>query len=383
MHSSPFDGIMESHLSLLNIKTPSNGLKTQGTHQKYSGVKATFCHLSWQLQDKNPTNVPTFQHLRDLSPLCLGTLFTVDLWEITRQAQQYDARNHTFAATAPRHGQGPHPPTAVLFHQSRCGSTLVSNILAAFRPEHSRVYAEAPAPITAMIACDDVQCDEEAQIALLQDVFYMMGRSPGPTLPQYVFYKFQAIGAQHIALFEKAMPNTPWMFLYRDPTEIMVSLLKNVLKGGNPLGRNYLPHCLRSYGTAKQPEALTSLVNSKGKRVEDLSKEEYCAAHLATLGDTALHQYQQNKGKKWLINYSDLPHVLWETVLPSLVGPVSPGQMESMREVAKLEARNGKVFHEDSQMKQGTATEPVREATKLFMQPIYDSLETIRKGIQF
>jgi hypothetical protein len=374
---------MESHLSLINIKTPTNGLKTQG-NQKYSGVKATFCHLSWQLQDKNPTNVPTFQHIRDLSPLCLGTRFTVDLWEITRQAEQYDLRNHTFVATTPREGQGPHPPTAVIFHQSRCGSTLVSNILAAFRPQHSRVYAEAPAPITALLACDDVECDEEAQNALIQDVFYMMGRSPGPTLPQYVFYKFQAIGAQHIALFERAMPNTPWMFLYRDPTEVMVSLLKNVLKGGNPLGRNYLPHCLRDYGTAQHPEALTSLVESKEKRVEDLTKEEYCAAHLATLGDAALHQYQKRKAsKRWLINYSDLPHAIWETVLPSIVGPLSTEQLEAMRNVAKLESRNGKVFHEDSQMKQGTATEEMKQATKLFMQPIYDSLEAVRKGIQF
>ena len=394
----------------MSIKVPSNGLKSTST-QKYSNVKATFCHIAWRKQDEDPSRVPMWQDLRDASPLCMGTRYTVDLWDITRQAVSYDGRNHTFAATKPTPGQGPVPPTAVVFHQTRCGSTLIANVLASFMPQHSRVYSEATAPLAALMACDNdknnnnnnnnKKCDAGAQEALIQDVFYMMGRSPGPAKPQFVFYKIQSIGTHAMDAFVRAMPDTPWLFAYRDPVEIMMSHFKNY-QTGNPLGRDFMPNCLRNYGRRQQPAALQELVKSHGRSIAGLTKEEYCAAHLASLGQAAVSEYEHallqdkehrsvhnNKKKRamtpqWFVNYNELPYKVWETVLPALVPFVSHAEIERMQEIGKRYSKGrgdmaGEHWHEDSTLKQGRAPELVKNAAKLFMDPVYEKLEAYRK----
>jgi hypothetical protein len=392
---SPFDGIMEGYLTLMTIKIPQQGLVSDDEHkQTYTGVKATFCHIAWRLQDEDPTQVPNFSHLRDQSPLCMGTRFVVDLWEISRAAQQYDWRNHTFAATTPKLGQGAHPPTAVVFHQTRCGSTLISNIMATFMPQHTRVYSEAPAPMIALSACANAQttCHAGAQDALIQDVLYMMGRSPGPTLPQYVFYKFHSGAAAFLPVFRRAMPNIPYVFAYRDPVEILMSHFKN-FQAGNPLSAKFRPHCLANYGTpeAEQMPLLKAIVaDADGRTIDSLSKEEYCAATLASLGEAVLREHQKltpsSSSKKqlqqWLVNYNELPYKMWETVLPGIVPFVSHEQIQNMHAVGKLYSKGlhaGEHWVEDSTLKQGRAPATVKAAAELFMEPVYAKLETYRK----
>lgn len=382
---------MESHFTLATINIPTTGLKSDG-EKKYTDVKATFCHIAWNLQDKDPTTVPTFQALRDESPLCLGTRYSVDLWDVTRKAEAFDWRNHTFAATIPKDGQGPHKPTAVVFHQTRCGSTLIANILSTFMPQHTRVYSEAPAPMAALQACENGKhCDPNAQDALIRDVFYMMGRSPGPTLPQYVFYKFQS--THLLPIFTRAMPETPWLFAYRDPVEILMSHFKNYQHGnpqGNPLGKNFMPHCLRNYGVKEQPAVLKEVVaTTDGRSIDLLTPEEYCAAHLAALGEVAIREHnraqppKQSKvyNKGWFVNYNELPHKIWEVILPGLVPFVSHDQVTRMAEISKLYSKGekaGEHWLEDSTLKQGRAPESIKAAAKLYMEPIYELLEQYR-----
>ena len=380
---------MEGHLSLMGIRLPGRGIRSsKDGSQLYSGVKATFCHIAWRLQDQDPSKVPMFSDLRDQSPLCIGTRFTVDLWEVSRKAQSYDWRNHTFAATKPAPGQGPVPPTAVVFHQTRCGSTLIANVLAAFMPQHTRVYSEANALIAALKACEfDAPCDPGAQDALVQDVFYMMGRSPGPTLPQYVFYKIQSTGAHAMDVFTRAMPHVPWIFAYRDPVEIIMSHFKNY-QTGNPLGADFMPNCLRTYGKRAQHPLLVQTVQSQGRTIPSLTKEEYCAAHLASLGQAAVIEYEKGgnneQQKRWFVNYNELPYKIWEHILPKLVPFVSHDQVERMHEQGKVYSKGrgekgGQHWHEDSTMKQGTAPESVKKAAALFMNPVYEKMEEYRK----
>lgn len=382
---------MEGHLVLVAINVPKRGLRSNGK-KKYADVRATFCHVSWPLQDKDPTSVPNFEDLRSNSRLCGDTRVVVDLWDITRKAESYDYKNHTFAATEPKAGQGPHPPTAVIFHQSRCGSTLLSNILASFMPDHTRVYSEAPAPMAALMACPsdgsattNAKCDPGAHEKLIQDVFYMMGRSPGPTLPQYVFYKFQSYGSLMMNVFSKAMPETPWMFVYRDPVEILMSHFKNY-QSGNPVGKRFSPNCLRNRGTSNQPPLLKTLVEKHGRKISDLSKEEYCAAHLASLGQSAFEEHEREKGlsdtaPRWFINYKDFPFRVFEDILPKLVTSVSSEQRQRMIEVSQKYSKGGKAgqtFLEDSTMKQGTAPQEIKDAASNFMMDVYHDLEDVR-----
>ena len=378
---------MEGYLALVNIKVPPTGLQST-TDRAYSGVQATFCHLSWQSQQDHPAQVPTLQDVKDESPLCLGTLFSVDLHDITRQATDYDNRNHTFAATVPKRGQGPVDPTMVLFHESRCGSTLVANLLAAYQPTHVRVYAEAPAPLAALAACDHTTyCDRSAHLQLVRDVFYMMGRVTRLERPQYVFYKLQSVAALYLDTFVAALPETPWMYLYRDSTEVLMSHFQNYYNqhGNNPLSDSFFPPCLRNWGEPQQSPLLKEIVATQGRTIESLSKPEYCAAHLATLGESAVRQASATPHVYW-VNYESLPFAVWEDVLPNLVGSLTGKEIDALKRVSKLYSkgkgdRQGQLWKEDGMIKQSKAPPEVVEAAKLFLEPTYNKLEIVRKGL--
>jgi len=373
----------------VDIRIPKTGLLSDGD-QKYSGVEARFCHISWQLQQQDPSKVPMFRDLQDQSTLCTSTMYSVDLWDVARKASDYDDRTHEFAATTPRPGQGAVKPTAVVFHQTRCGSTLIANVLAAFNPEKSRVYTESPPPVAALKACDyDRICDEGAQEALIQDVFYLMGRVHEHKAGKFVFYKIQSVGVQNINAFTRAMPDTPWIFAYRDSVEIMMSHFKNY-QAGKELDANPQAVCLRNYKKPNQPALLSRLVSEKGRTLESLNPEEYCAAHLATLAESAVREYQldpHSKTKRWFLNYKDLPFKVWEQILPALVGPVRESQINHMHHISKSYSKGrgpkaGMHFHEDSTVKQSRAPESVKAAVSLFLDPSFQTMEKLRKHIE-
>lgn len=448
---------MEGHLTLIDIKIPTSGVLPvtdkfgAATTQLYAGVTGTFCHISWDLQDDNPSAVPSFHDLQQASFLCPGTLYTADLWDISRQAERYDAAvlrgNGTAvlasAASADTNkgggggGGAAHtavPPTAVIFHESRCGSTVIANALAAFLPHHTRVYAEAAPPAAAIQACEAHSssasksassrrrpCDQRSHHQLIRDVFFLMGRVTRPSLPQYAFYKMQSVSVQSIDAFAQAMPATPWIFAYCDSVEVMMSHFSHYQQGLDTAPSSDTPECLRNYGKSEelQPPLVTELVTAAGRLLESLSKEEYCAAHLAALAEAAVREHERTLQFKvaahgvtvlaatrdggsaaavthaapphWFVNYSELPHKIWETLLPALVvHGVSRAEIDRMHAAVKVyskAARDKKTdkgaphWQEDSTLKQGRAPASIKEAAKLFMDPVYAQLEAIRTGV--
>jgi hypothetical protein len=244
-------------------------------------VIGSFCHIDWKLQQTNPSTVAMFRDLQDRSLMCQGTYLKTDLLDITRRARAYDAAVQAQNSTtlSPSFSV---PPSGVVFHETRCGSTLTANLLASFSPLHTRVYTESPPPLAALKACDGLDktnCNKDLHQQLIHDVFYMMGRTTRVERPQFLFYKFQSIGTHHIQTFAEAFPDTPWVFLYRDSIEVMQSHLqesKRANKKGNPV-------CARGFGSERQPEITKELIQYKGKQVQDVTIPEYCAAHLVRI----------------------------------------------------------------------------------------------------
>ena len=425
---------MEGHLTLIDIEIPETGLHVSLDYpdQLYDGVQGTFCHISWDLQTNHPTQYPTFHHLQEASFLCPGTLVTLELWDVARHARQYDFRNHTFAATTPREQQVPVPPTLVIFHQSKSGATVLSNALASYAPKHTRVYADAVAVTKALRSCQsspslsNPSCDPDSQLRLVQDVFYLLGRVSRPVLPQYVFYKVDPAAALAVDVFVRALPNAPWLFAYRDGTEILMSHFEHYQRGENG-PRNYQAECLEGYDatsatsdatTTIPPALLLELVQSHDRTMDSLTKEEYCAAWVASLGVAVLQQHERtahqtggsaalqpqllptphhplhhvgalhapDQTPHWLLQYEhDLPHALWESVLPQLiVGSLSPQEKELLKAAARGHARagdGGTWFRDDSTVKRSRSPPSVQQAVALFADPVYEQLEAARLTI--
>ena len=117
--------------------------------------------------------------------------------------------------------------TAVAFHESRCGSTLVANSMIAMDPEKHRAYSESSPPVKAFHMCEDLtSCNKEQAVELLKDTVYLMSRTDDQK-EERVFFKFQSATSTRISIFQAAFPEVPWMYIYRDPVQVMMSHVKD------------------------------------------------------------------------------------------------------------------------------------------------------------
>lgn len=172
------------------------------------------------------------------------------------------------------------PPSGFIFHESRVGSTLVANSLTAMDPEGHRVYSESNPINDALKACQGIlsTCDMEANADLLRDVVYLMGRTSSPT-EKHMFFKVSSIGSKRIDVMRAAFPEVPWIFVFRDPVQTMMSHL-DPEKIGKSGGGSPKAVCLRAKN--HPPEDLVELAFELGSHVDELTVEGFCAVHLVS-----------------------------------------------------------------------------------------------------
>lgn len=85
----------------------------------------------------------------------------------------------------------------------------MANMLTVSNPDTSRVYSE-PYVLKSALKSNNKQ--------LVEDVLYMLGRTNGKE--KRAFYKLKSEAVRYI----QAMPSDiPWIFLYREPKEVMAS----------------------------------------------------------------------------------------------------------------------------------------------------------------
>lgn len=272
VHRTEADAVLEGFLTLVDIDIPSSAM--QGVTSKYTGVTAKFCRIDWKLQEKAPYDVPLFPDLQYKSSMCDATTITVDLYEMAEKARAYDGRLQSSKEILPV------PPSGVIFHESRCGSTLLANLLGGFSPDHSRVYAENAAHNKALLACDAHACFPSMHQQLIQDVFYLSGRTTRKSRPQYVFYKFSSKSVFGISKFTEAMPDVPWTYLYRDTVEVMHSnLVPSSIGSFQRQKKN--PACIRDKEEMLQPTFTQQIADAHDHHdTSKMTQEEYCATHV-------------------------------------------------------------------------------------------------------
>lgn len=122
-----------------------------------------------------------------------------------------------------RNFSGPEP-TAIVFHVSRCGSTLVAQMLAAL-PQHT-VLAEPPLvdEVLRLHLHRPATTDGE-KIALVRGAIAALAR-PHAAGCRRLFVKLDSWHIFTVPLMRRAFPTTPFVFLHRHPVEVLVSLMR-------------------------------------------------------------------------------------------------------------------------------------------------------------
>lgn len=337
---------------------------------------ATFCRLRWQVHKKDPATVPMFRDLLKKSGHCQDHSFDVNLNEIIGRVREFDEKMAEKSGDAESYAPRAMLPAGFVFHESRCGSTLVANSLAAVNPEMNRVYSESQPALAALTSCgeDYTRCSKSHAAQLFRDVVYMMGRTDDPK-ERRLFFKIQSAGSKNIGVMQEAFPDAPWIYVYREPVQVMMSHL--------PHANTKMAVCLRS--RHQPPRAVRNLIkeSDRSAKAEDLTTEEYCAAHLASLCTAAYKEYSNNPKMGRFVNYVDLPHVLLDSIFPHHFNiDVGPGEEERVNSVCKVYSKSrkaGQTWEEDSKKKDDNASPEIRSASFKYLEGVYHQMEETKK----
>jgi hypothetical protein len=224
-------------------------------------------------------------------------------------------------------------PDTLVFHVSRCGSTLVAQMFRAL--DDARVLAEPPVFDSAV----QLYLRGEIDAGLLRGVAAALGRG-GDDQAHRTVLKLDSWHCLTLDRIADAFPQARCILLFRDPVEILVSQTAHpgmhVLKGAVPFGTFGLEGAL------------------------EVANDDFAAWAIAGIMRGAL----ASSGRQGLLlcDYSELPDAFVARILPHCGIMPSAQEVERMVGVA---ARNAKqpnaTFLPDTAAKQSAANADLRE----------------------
>jgi hypothetical protein len=242
-------------------------------------------------------------------------------------------------------------PAGFIFHESRCGSTLVAQMLAAIT--QNLVVSEASV-LDAIVQLPGLSISQ--QVRHLTAMAAALGQRRFGDERRF-FLKLDCWHAMALPLFRQAFPSTPWVFLYREPVEVLVSQM-------------------RQRGLQTVPGAMPSrLYAIEGG--ETMPGEDYCARVLEKTCAAVVDHFDLGGGL--LVNYDELPDAVFSEISPHFGAAFGESERAAMLAAAR---RNAKAPHQDFASdkadKQRFATESIRIAARRRLAQSYAKLEAIR-----
>jgi hypothetical protein len=247
-------------------------------------------------------------------------------------------------------------PAGFVFHMSRCGSTLLAQMFA--RLPRALVMSEPP-PIDAVLRSRSVRSDTGDR-ELVDWLRWMVSALGQPRrLEQRAFVvKLDAWAILKFPLIRMAFPDAACVFVFRDPVEVLVSQLDH-------RGYHMIPGSL--------PPGWLGLSADEG---QSLSPEQYCAAVLAALCESALSAARARQ--LTLIEYGTLPSAAVDIVAPLFGIDVGASERALFAGVAERNAKNPAIpFVADEVEKRRRASPAIRAAVDARVGAVYEALENL------
>jgi hypothetical protein len=244
------------------------------------------------------------------------------------------------------------PPKGFIFHISRCGSTLVSQMLASL-PKNV-VISEASA-IDKVIRAD---VPDELKTNLLRWLVNALAQKRFPEEENF-FIKFDSWSVLDLPLIEKAFPDVPWIFMYRNPVEVIVSNI-------------------RQPGAQMIPGAIGKIFPGLGlHEILRFPTEERFARTIAAFCSAALDSIGSERGM--LVNYDQLPGAVTGAICRHFGAEFTEDEVAVMSGSSKFDAKSPQTtFSPDSTQKRKEASSDAVRFAALHADPLYDALETFR-----
>lgn len=256
-------------------------------------------------------------------------------------------------------------PVLIIFHVSRCGSTLITQTLAE-SAHHLQLSEPPPVDFLLRQALQDGLLDAVQAVRALRAWLGAWAQRSGssshretPAL-ESVSLKLDAWNADKAALVARAWPDAPWVFLTREPLSVLVSQMRE-----------------RAFFLV--PGTLGSCLD--GLSIPELAlmpADLYCARVLA--GIYAAMEREFAPGRTLLLDHADLPHAIEAQVLPHMHWQASAQELARMRERSSRHSKHPhQIYSSDSETKHSMASEHLQSLTAQWITPHYQRLQALHR----
>ena len=282
-----------------------------------------------------------------------GTVFEEPFFgETANRAQQAARPRETgFGALEETAAHAPGAPlSGLIFHLSRCGSTVLTKMLDAL-PGGAALSEPDPIDHLLRLAMVPGLLPRDVLIARLRALVSVLGRAGGPDKSR-LFVKLDAWHVVALPVFRAAFPDVPWVFMFREPLEVLVSQQRS-------LATTFLPAVL--------PPQLFGLDFPSAVALDQF---EYVAHGLGAMM-AAAERFAREGGL--LVDYTELPGALTR-VLAHFGATPEPDALRQMIGRAAMDAKApGRVFVSDTDEKRREAPESLRTLAER-LRPAYERL---------
>ena len=243
-------------------------------------------------------------------------------------------------------------PAGMIFHLSRCGSTLVSRLLGTLP---GVVAVAEPAPLNELLGLDPDRVDEAGLVQGVRLLVRALGRRRHGD-EQRLVLKCTSWNIRRRAVLAAAFPDTPWIWVQRDPARVLASLLA---KPPGWLGLQAAPQwAARRFGV--DPEAVSTMTQA-----------EFAARALGAMLEAAA----TDPSGRLCIDHADLPAAVWQRVAPHFGISADPPAIERMLDESRFYSKDpaARAFAGD-ELERRPMTDAMREAAQRFAEPGYREL---------
>jgi hypothetical protein len=251
-------------------------------------------------------------------------------------------------------------PSGFIFHSSRCGSTLLSNACRAL--QNSIVISEAPV-LDKIISRFFTDADTESKLLLYKLFLKGAVRALGQRRfgdERHLFVKFASTSTLHMRHIRSIWPNKPFVFLYRDPVEIIVSNLKTTPEW----------MCFES-----NPATAAAVAGVETFQLSEMSPEEFCARSLGRY----FEEVAKNGDPSTLsLNYSQLNFDSLVSAVRFFGVEPSVDEVDAIRRISGLYSKDSTqshAFKADSELKRASASDKAIEMVNKWARQPFEALE--------
>ncbi len=245
-------------------------------------------------------------------------------------------------------------PAGMIFHLSRCGSTLVSRLLGTLS---GVVVIAEPSPLNALLGLDPDRVDGPTLVRLVRLLVRALGRCRHGD-ERHLVLKCTSWNIRRREILAAAFPETPWVWVQRDPADVVASLLVN------PPGW---------LGLGVTPPATARLFGLDPAAVPARARVEFTARALGAM----LWSAATDPDRRLCIDYADLPAAIWRQVAPHFGIETDAASIERMTEESRFYSKDAapREFSGDARERR-PMTDAIRAAAERFAEPGYRALAT-------